>query len=210
MQNKAIIILAGGFRKNRKGRWQSGGFSGPVFGSNLSVLAGSYLFKKDPAQIIIASGGRGYLKKYKDAPRCSDIMRKELQVLGIPGHKIIEEKKSNNTYQQLKELNQLLKKLKINNVIIVSNRYHLPRVKTMLKYLFEFKLADQIQFVPAEKVVTEYRPGLKYKIEKLYQSEKVKKMIQREREGIKQIKSGEYDTRKNTSYSDRLIRENNG
>src|SRR3989344_7674367 len=204
MQNKAIVILAGGFRKNRKGRWQSDGFSGPVSGSNLRVLAGSYLFKKDPRRIIIASGGRGYLRKYKDAPGCSDIMRKELKALGIPGHKIIEEKKSNNTYQQLEELNQLLKKLKINNVIIVSNQYHLPRVKAMLKYLFEFKLADKIRFIQAEKVVIEYHLGLKYKIEKLYQSEKVKKMIQKEKEGIKQIKNGRYDIKKNASYSDQF------
>lgn len=188
--SNAILILGGGLTY-QNGHWQSCGFRGPVFGSQLRVLAGSYLFGQNHKQIIIASGGRGYLKEIKNAPTVATVITRELTALQVPRKNILEEKKSNNTYQQLMNFKKLLRKSNPACVRIISNKYHLARVKALIKrdaVLKKYLLRKKIQLISAESVVVKYSPKMKMQIKKLYTGMGMKEVIKKERVGIRQIK----------------------
>lgn len=205
MNRNAIVILGGGLIKNKRGQWHSTGFKGPVFASHLRVLAGYYLFKKKPDSLIIASGGKGYLKKIRDAPTVAQIMKRELVAMGIPSKSILEEKRSDNTHQQLQGIKKILPFHKINKISIVTNWYHLGRTRafisqdTAMNKLLKY---NKIKLEAAESIVQKHEPGLKNKIKMLYQSNKMKTVIILERTGIRQIKNGTYSLHSDTSRSD--------
>lgn len=205
MKQDAIIILGGGLIKNKNGQWHSTGFNGPVFASHLRVLAGSYLFKKNPASLIIASGGKGYLKKVSGMPTVAQIIKNELIALGVTPKSILKENRSNNTYQSIQKIKKVMLSQKINKIDIVTNQYHLGRVRAFInqdaamKKLLKY---NKIRLIAAEPIVQRCEPELKNKIKTLYQSDKMKTVIVLERAGTRQIKNGKYDLHSNTSRSD--------
>ena len=86
-----------------------------------------------------------------------------------------------------------------NRMNIVSNRYHLPRIKAFivndgnLKNLKEMLRIGRLQLYSAEEVLLKFNPKeWKKIISDAYESESLKKRIQRERAGIKDIKKGIY------------------
>lgn len=200
----AIIILGGGIIKNAKNQWHSTKFNGPVFASHLRVLAGYYLFKKNPNIIIFSSGGKGYLKKNPEAPTVSRVIKNELIVLGVPTKSIQEEGRSNNTFQSIQEIKKIISAIKIGKIDIITNKYHLGRVRTFINQDVVLKkhLANgRIGLISAETIVRKHNPELKNKITKLYQSNKMKKVIDMEKTGINQIRNRTYDINSNTSRS---------
>ncbi len=135
-KNQAIVIIGGGLVKDKEGFWRTTTFKeGDDFGAlgdNLRVVAGSILAKKYPDALVIALGGKGQLEKIKDAPTVASIIKKELVSLGIDPLKIICEEKSGSTFQQLRELKKIIEDKRIESLLIISNKYHLPRVEAML------------------------------------------------------------------------------
>ncbi len=203
-----IFILGGGLEKNKEGHWQSSGFEGTVFGSKLRMLAGGYLFLNDRDSLIVASGGRGYLKKIKGAPSVAEVIKRELSGFGVPGKNIFEEKRSNNTYQQLLELKKIIGKGGFDRISIVSNTYHLGRVKALIeldKVLRKYLTTNKLGLIAAEKIVVKYDPKLKNKIKELYQSQQMKDAIVKEKNGIRQINNGTYDLKQDTSQPAQYI-----
>jgi len=163
-------------------------------GVRVGVL--KYRGKANPEQIIIASGGKSQLKDIPDAPTVSEVIKKELIELGIPEERIIEEKNSGNTYQQLEELKKIVREMKLNGIKIISNDWHLPRIKAMIEMfdeLKELKKLRKIELAGAEKIVLEYdRETWLEIIREAYKSEGLKKRIELEQKGIKDIKEGKY------------------
>lgn len=200
---KAIVVLGGGLIKE-KGKWQTTNFSdkGDKFGAlgdRLRVVAASYLYKNNPEQIIIASGGRGQVKAGSDEPAVATVIKKELEELAIPSNKIIKETKSKNTYAELVELQRIIKKKKIKIIIIISNKYHLPRLKAMVKYCPELAglkkmfAVSKLTIKSAEEILIKYNSGNWRKIiTKAYDSAGMKERIKLEKKGVKDIKIREY------------------
>ena len=201
----AIVILGGGLKKDETGKWRTTNYDEPddnfgVSGDRLRVVAAGYLYKNNPEQIIIASGGKGQLKDIPDAPTVSEVLRKELMELGVPEKIIIEEKNSGNTYQQLQEIKKIINDKKLKNIGILSNEWHLPRTKEMMETLPELKEIfnlTKVEFLSAEKICLEYdRETWQEIIEQAYQSEELKKQIELEQKGVQDIKEGRYKIRK--------------
>lgn len=205
MKRNAIIILGGGLVKDKNRQWHSTGFKGPVFASHLRVLAGGYLFKKNPASLIIASGGKGYLKKIPGAPAVAQVIKKELIALDIPTESIVEEKSSNNTRQSLQKMKKFLLTRKVSSARIITNQYHINRVRAFINQDAAMKKMlkhNKIKLTAAESVVLKTKPELKNKIKKLYQSKKMKAVAALEKAGVRQIKNGTYNLRSNNSFSE--------
>lgn len=203
-EQQTIMILSGGFIRDKYGQWHSSRFRGPVFGSHLRILAGSYLFKNNPRLFIIVTGDRGYFKNIKGMPRLAEIMKKELLTLGVAKEKIILEKKSNNTYQQIQTLKKFLKKPGIDSIAVISNKYHMGRIRAFINQdpVLERYFSDsKIKLLTAESIVIKHNPKLKNKIKNLYSSKKIKNLIEKEKNGVKQILDGSYDIDQNTSQS---------
>jgi len=200
-KQKAIFLLGGGLKKDADGNWRTTNYDEPgdnfgVSGDRLRVVAATYLYKNDPEQIIIASGGKGQLKDIPDAPTVSQVIKKELIELGIPEDKIIEENNSGNTYDQLREAKRLAKETNFNKIGFLSNKWHLPRIKVMLESFVELKeiynLAE-VDFKDAEDTVLQYDRGTWQDIiESAFKSEGLKKRIELEEKGIMDIKTGKY------------------
>ena len=197
----AIVILGGGLKKDADGRWRTTNYDEPgdnfgVSGDRLRVVAASYLYKSNPEQIIIVSGGRGQLKDIPDAPTVSQVLKKELMELGVPEEKIIEENISGNTYEQLKKIKRLIRKEGLKKIDFVSNKWHLPRIKAMLESFPELKEIYnlvKVELKGAEEILLKYdHKNWQEIIEKVYKSEGLKKRIELEQKGIQDIKEGRY------------------
>jgi len=203
-KNAVIVVLAGGLRSTLNG-WRTTNFSESgdnfgICGSRLRVLAAAALYNFFSGfkikSLIIASGGKGQYQRIKGAPFLSAVLKKELIELGIPGNKILEENRSNNTYQQLEELANIVKDRNFKNVILISNKYHLPRIKVFKETDKNLRkiLAPVLTIKSAEEILIAANPKkwAPY-IKKAYNSKFMKERITLEKRGEKQIKNGTYN-----------------
>lgn len=198
---KVIVILGGWMIRDSNGQWRTinydekGDWFG-VSGGRLRVIASVYLHNDDPESLIIASGGKGQLEKIPDAPTLASVIKKELVELDIPSEKIIEENKSGNTYQQLIALQKIIIEMKFKHIYFVSNAYHLPRIRAMLKYRLELRRLAQMPYlklVSAEKIAIAHDSKKWRKmIKAAYASEEMQKRIALEKKGVREIKAGKY------------------
>ena len=189
--NTIIYILGGGMKKDKKGNWHTTYYDG----DRMRVIAGAYLYKDVPKSIIITSGGKGQLKNISDAPNLSSMLKNELKNLGVPESSIVEENNSANTYQQLFELIDIIRKYKPDTIFIVSNGWHLPRIQAMLNYSKKLRGLKKysIKLVSSEEVAIKHNPERwKKYIDSAMQSPPMKKRIELEIRGIEDIKKGKY------------------
>ncbi|OGY44946.1 MAG: hypothetical protein A2729_04160 [Candidatus Buchananbacteria bacterium RIFCSPHIGHO2_01_FULL_39_14] len=197
---KIIVILGGGLKKEKNGLWRTTKFTeGDTFGVSgdyIRIYAAYYLVRQLKDYLIIAVGGKGQLKKIKGAPAVAQVLKKELIALGLPKNKILTETKSGKTSSQLWELAKILKQKKIKEITLISNGYHLPRIKTMIKYLpklNQFYQKIKIKFVAAEKVILAAdKRKWQSVIKTAYQSQALKDRIKLEKQGIKDLTMGRY------------------
>lgn len=200
-QLMAVVVLGGMLKKIDDGTWRTTHYNervddiGPM-GDRIRVDAAAYLYRSNPSLLIIVSGRKGKLNKLKNAPIISSIIKKELIALNVPKHKIIEEKRSENTHQQLQELKKIIIKRQLERVGIISNEWHLPRIKAMIgtdPELKKLQSAKKILLLSADRIVLENEPDIWQEvIKKAYASKELKKRIALEKMGIRQIKNGSY------------------
>ncbi len=190
----------GGGLVNENGNWRTANFNEcdkyGALGDRLRVVAGAILYKNNYNLLIITSGGKGQLEKIPNAPTVSEINKKELIKLGVHSKKIIEENKSNNTYQQLQNCKKIIKENNFNEIKIISNKYHLPRIKAMIAMDNELKKmvnAQKIELQSAENILLKYdSENWQNVIEKAYNSEEMKERIALEEKGVHDIEEGRY------------------
>ena len=87
------------------------------------------LYKENKVRYIIVSGGKGNGENMSEAQCMKNILVEE----GIEEDKILMEDKSENTRQNIKFSNDIIKKNNFNNVIVVSNLFHLRRASIICK-----------------------------------------------------------------------------
>ena len=105
VQLNAVAILAGSVKK-QGAKWMSTAltesddeYGAP--GQQLRVEAAVLLAHKYPHALLVPSGGRGYESHDMTQPLLSEVMRDELLERGIRKQRIVLEKGSNSTLQQL-------------------------------------------------------------------------------------------------------------
>ena len=203
---KTIVVLGGALVKDKSGEWRTTNYDEGdnfgVSGDKLRVLAAEVLVKDLAVKenfLIVASGGRGQYRDIPGVPTLAGVIKNELIKLGVPADKILEENKSNNTFEQLQELKKIIKARKLQDVTIISNKYHLPRVQAMINYDAELKEMSghgliALKTIAAEDILIEHEPAVWKKIiDQAYASEGVKERIALEKKGVKQIKAGTYN-----------------
>lgn len=198
---KTIVILGGSLIKDRNGKWRSSryGERGDNFGEiggNLRVIAAAYLFRDCPNSKIIASGGKGQFSTLPGVPTLARIIRQELRARGVPAKKILLENRSRSTFQQLQKIQPIIERQKNSDILIVSNQWHLPRIRAMISKqpeLKSFYLSYNLRLVSAEKIVLKYeRKKWKKVIEKAFRSKSLKARLLKERQGVRDIMQGNY------------------
>ncbi len=201
MSEKSVVVVMGGsLKKDENSKWRTTnldeGDDFGVTGDRLRVVAASYLHKNAPGRSILSLGGTGHYEDVKDMVPVSSVIKSELVDLGVSEDRIEVETNSGNTFQQLKELNKIIRESRFENVIIISNRYHILRIQSMIdcnKELKEEFGKIEVELVSAEDVLIEHNPEeWKEIIDSAYKSEEMKKRIKQEEEGVSQIIEGTY------------------
>lgn len=197
-EKNAIVIIGGGLKKEN-GKWRTTNFKEgdnfAVQGDRLRVVAACHLYKDNQYLLVIALGGKGQYKDISDAPTVAEIIKSELVELGVPPENIIKEEQSGNTWQQLQELKKIIVEKKIEGVIIISNEYHLARIKAMIEKDSELKKmfdTAKIKLQSAEKIIIKNDPDQKKEIENVYKSKAMRERIALEQKGVIDIKKGRY------------------
>ena len=197
----AIVVLAASIKQDASDRWVSTGLTQAddtlgAPGGTLRVCTAAVLAKRYPGAVIIAMGGKGYdvPRSYsKDRPLLCEILWQELRGAGIPAERILLERESGTTYQQLRALSALMGKHGWIHVAVVTNRWHIPRTHAIIESKFP-ELESIITFVSAEDVLIadnsdEWESG----IVQAYKSEWLARRMLKEEQGIRQIMDGTYD-----------------
>lgn len=198
----AIGILAGTI-KEVNGTWMSTALTEEddrigAPGQQLRIAAAVVLARKYPDALLVPSGGIGYdhpLGIKNARPFLAEVMRDELLEHGVSPSRIILETGSNSTYQQLQEIRNMLVAHKWDHVALVTNRWHVPRTEAIVVAKFP-DMVRHVTLIPAEEVLLEDSPEVwKAGIESAYRSPFLKERIEKELEGIRQIKAGTYNFR---------------
>lgn len=194
---QAVFILGGGLKKDGD-TWRTTRLDedGDTFGPTadyLRVIAGSLLFKENKVGNIYTSGGRGQYKDSPETPPLSKVLKTELIALGIPENIILEEDCSGNTYQQLLETRKIIDKRVLTSVAVLSNFWHLPRIKAMIENAPEIRSLESVDLISAEETINTYgEPSLVSAITKAYNEGRFEKRFELEKKGINDIKQGRY------------------
>lgn len=187
---KTIFILGGFLSKRRDAKYASDQLS------YLRILAGYYLYKKisekDKVELIV-SGGKGIYRGIPGIPPVATVMKRELITLGIRP-KEININKIDFTYP---ELFWLKKHIAGKKAFIVSNTYHLPRIRTMIDLLPKLaELKTRATPISAEKIVSKFNKKMRLRVVSLTKNKKMKKLIAAEKKGVIDLKSGNYKFKK--------------
>ncbi|MFA6551009.1 MAG: YdcF family protein [Patescibacteria group bacterium] len=197
---KEIVAVLGGCPIKDNNRWRTTNFNegdeAGVLGDRLRVEAAFVWYQKYKVKIL-AIGGRGQLKNIPGSPAVAAVIKKELVDLGVPANFIKEEKKSGRTYSQLQALKKIIERCQLTKVTVISNRYHLPRIKAMLRQdngLKSMLNKKKINLQSAEQIlIAADKKKWKKIIDHAYLSDKMKLRIALERQGVRQIKAGTYN-----------------
>ncbi len=200
-----IHLLCAGIKEDNDGTWVSTDLSEAdlVFGApggKLRILATAALAASHPDSQVFTGGGSGYsvpAGSSKARPLLAEILRDELLLAGVPLSRIIFERESNNTYQELIELEKFADTTGRKTFTVVTNRWHAARVQAMLEVRFsELSAHADIEIIAAEDVLIEQNSELwKEAIDLAYRSEWMNKLSETEARGIRQIKDGTYKFR---------------
>jgi uncharacterized SAM-binding protein YcdF (DUF218 family) len=201
MQPNVIVVLAGGIKQNPEKIWMSTDLTESddrqgAPGAKLRVHAAAILAGRSPNAVVMASGGKGYDVPSgvpENRPLLAEILRDELLANGVSQARIILEDKSNTTYQQLGELQKAIIAQRWTDVVIVTNRWHMTRVKAMIQSKFQ-RMDEHVCIISAEEVLLDDdRNRWENIFARAYESDFLRKRMEREAEGVRQIRDGRYN-----------------
>ncbi len=134
-----IVILGGGIIR---GSPDSNGKASPSE-TTLKRLFMGYKLWKEIKKPILVSGGKVF---YKNGETEASVMKDTLIELGVPEKEILKEEKSRNTYENVKDIKDIMDKYGYQIACLVTSAYHMPRSA----YVF------QSLYIPVEPVPTDY------------------------------------------------------
>lgn len=220
---KVIIVLSAGIIKEtrengvivyRSTRVDEQDAFGILWGE-ARVLSTAELATYFPKSIIVTTSAR-----FLNEPLHAAIICDELEQFSIARDRVILEEKSVNTLSQIGETMKIVYKKGLNNVVFVTNEYHLLRVRAMYEYfesltqpdvetkhiVKEMKSAEvRVQFVAAESILPYRDKKFIEIIDWVKKSPAYLKRVENEEKGTAMVKSGEYGG-KETAYEDKLER----
>ncbi len=124
-QAEAIVVLGGGVSPASIGELYPNLESGAD-----RVWHASRLFHASKAPLILLTGGSD---PEHGATSEAEAMRRFMLDLGIPKQVILLEQQSRNTSQNAEYSSEILAKLGINRILLVTSAYHMPRAKGLFE-----------------------------------------------------------------------------
>lgn len=200
---EAIIIPAGGSVRGDDGSYRSTSYEdGDAFGTlggYSRVEAASLLAKKYPSTVVVPSG-KG--SAAPGIPSHAQVMEGELIELGVERRRILLEENSTTTLDGVMFANKLAVEKGWHHLIIVSNKYHLPRLQAMWE-----SLGSEVEaiFVAAEDIIIAARPEFKTEFDIIKGTPSYLKRLESEARGLEAFRSGAYRSASSGDKKERLV-----
>jgi len=213
--SEAIFVLDADIKKVKRGteeQFKSTSYGdvdahGYLAGGHSRVVAAAELAEFFPGLKIITSS---YYNE-KD-PNHAEIYAAELKRLGVPDDQIEMERKSRSTMASLVEMVKMVKAQNWKKMAILTNDYHIPRTREMLKQLKvlaeRFNLSDkdfleawnyfkegeniEVRFISSEQVLPLRDRRYKKLIDEVKKLPSYRNRVEAERKGLQQLKDGTY------------------
>ena len=195
---KNLIVVIGGGLIKIDSLWKTidlgeGGDDYAASNDRWRVEAGAVFWKQNQDHLILASGGKGQLTPIPGAPTVAEVIKQELKELGVPEGVIIKEERTGNTLEQLLELKRIALEKGIEQITVISNEWHIPRIKAIFEYYPDLKEdLPQVKFLSAEDILLESDIDWKKRIETARVLPQIKERVKLEKQGVEQIKNGTY------------------
>lgn len=197
-----LLIILGGHAVKEKGRWRSTYFTErdqfSCLGDYVRPIAAALLYQKNPHLEISICG----TTRKQGWPGTVPIIQRELLQLGVPENRITTIGRGVSTFWQLVRSQKQIQKRDAAQTSLISNRYHLPRIKAMIKNLPDLSFLktmlqkQRLRLIAAEDILILKQPReWKKPIEQFYRSPQAKERIKLEKRGIQEIKTGQYQFR---------------
>jgi len=202
---KRAIVFLGGFLVEDGGKWVGSDFP-PEFQSSGRVdfrtPAVLQLASLDNESTVVVSGGRGVMDDViPDNMTIALAIKNDLVRSGVLENRIVLDNESHNTYAQLVKIAEKYLP-NFDNMKVVSNDWHLPRIYAMIKYMETLRTLEtgKIELISAENILEKHDPQKWTSIiEEVRKSDFMKEVIRREKEGAKAMEEGRYIFKKSKS-----------
>jgi uncharacterized SAM-binding protein YcdF (DUF218 family) len=129
-QAQAIVVLGGATYPLEKPRRMA-----EINESGDRLLYSVKLYQDQKAPLIIASGGRVAWNGEDQSKGEAQDMASLMVMMGVPQTAIVLEPKSLNTYQNAVNVKQILEEKNINEIILVTSAFHMPRAIAIFQKL---------------------------------------------------------------------------
>jgi len=207
MQQKkydAVVVLGGGLRKENE-RYDPATYEDSddfgMLGGHVRVQAAAQLYRAEAASCFMFTTGVYEKNKQRlgaDVPAEAETYAqrfKELitDVSGVP--EIVLDTVSTTTLTNVQEIIAALISHKWQRIAIVSNEYHVPRIRVLYEHILRThpELQVHIEYLAAERVLKELQSGFfDTEIDLAYQSEEGRKRERNEAQGLRDLQEGRY------------------
>ncbi len=186
-QYDAVVVLGGGLRKEGHEYFPATYKDSDEFGmlgGHMRVQAAVDLYRTKAARSFMFTTGVYEKNKTRlggNVPAESEVYAERFQeAIGNIGDiqpNIILDTTSTTTLTNMQEVLSIISERKWHYVAIVSNEYHIPRIRALYEYVLRQnpKIEANITFLSAEKIVRELQPGkFDQEIDEAYASEQAK------------------------------------
>lgn len=168
----AIVVPGGGMKKNVNGTYAPNEFEE----LRLEAAAIEYISGKAPFIILL----NGVTNPEADGDVIKEYLKKQVKKLSggkkkIEDKNIIVENISVDTFTNMEQLEIIVKKNKLNNILMVSNFFHIGRA-TANSCAFDISTTPRL----AEATIINFNPQRKAEILEFYQSQNLQEIMLRE------------------------------
>mgnify|MGYP001587374705 CR=1 FL=1 len=140
----------------------------------------------------------------------AEVVAGELKKLGVNPERIVNQDDAHTTFAELKNVVKIIHEKGWSSGVVVSNEYHIPRVKEMYVRLREFAGDDadviaalnyiekngiKVDFLGAEPILKIRSPKYERFLKKVENSDGFKRRIVVEQKGVEDIRAGRYKLR---------------
>jgi hypothetical protein len=202
LSKSGLLFILSGHAIKENGQWRSTRFQeGDRFaclGDYVRPIAASFLYHKNKKLKIVVVG----TEKKRAWLGTVHVIKQELIELGIPPKSIALLRHTGGTFWQLYKCQAYLKNRPGVKIGLISNRYHLPRIRAMINHLEGLPFLQtllnkkQLSLLSAEMVLVRERPHYwKNRLDRFYRTPQMKERMRLEKQGIKQIVDGSYQIR---------------
>ncbi|MFQ5964060.1 MAG: YdcF family protein [Candidatus Scalinduaceae bacterium] len=100
-------------------------------GEGMRIIKGISLFHKKTAPLIIMTGGSSSL--FDQSLKSALLMKEVAMELGVPDGRIIAETESRNSRENALNTKQILDKMNVQRIMLVTSAFHMPRAYALFK-----------------------------------------------------------------------------